>query len=137
MNATSYRPATRIEHEKFCTTEKWKLLATNHHTTFTLDLADGRILRTRVSHPVNRTSYAQSMFAHILRNQLDCTKEDFFECVDNKVLPPRPSAPNAQKQGLKLSLVYQLKRELKLSDPEIAGLTESEAKQMLADYYSS
>lgn len=42
---------------------------------------DGRVLRTRVSHPVDRTDYGKSLWSHILRDQLEVSEAQFWECV--------------------------------------------------------
>lgn len=138
MSGTAHRAATRRDHNEFCVIEDWKLLRTvSHHRTYTLTLMDGRILRTRISHPVGRDSYAPSMLSHILRDQLECTKDQFFQCADHKILPPRPTAPNSEPQGLDLKVVYQLKHALNLPDAEIMKLTVAQAHQLLADHYNN
>ncbi|MFV2087505.1 hypothetical protein [Micromonospora sp. LOL_021] len=57
----------RQAHEKFCQHEQWTRVRDargrtgTHHVTFELGLADGRILRTRLSHPVDRSVYGRSL----------------------------------------------------------------------------
>lgn len=68
---------TRKDHETFCQVEEWRRVRDargrtgTHHVTYELDLIDGRILRTRISHPVDRGSYGRSMWKRILRDQLE------------------------------------------------------------------
>ncbi|BCB87816.1 hypothetical protein [Phytohabitans suffuscus] len=50
----------------------------DQHVTYELTLSDGRVLRTRVSHPVDRTTYGPSIWSHILRDQLDVTNAVFW-----------------------------------------------------------
>ena len=89
------RPATRTDHENFCITEGWaeRKRATGkrgtHHVNYEFALPDGRILYTRISHPVDRTGYGPSIWSHILRDQLAVTAEEFWACVEDKVLPDR------------------------------------------------
>jgi hypothetical protein len=46
-----------------------------HHVTYELDLPDGRILRTRISHPPGRTTYGpSSLWAHVPRDQLQVSE---------------------------------------------------------------
>ncbi len=58
---------TRQDHEKFCRVEEWVVVrdargrSGTHHVTYELYLKDGQVLRTRISHPVNRTAYGLSM----------------------------------------------------------------------------
>lgn len=79
----SWPAPTRADHDTFCRTEGWTRVrdATGHtgtqHITDELSLPDGRILRTRISHPPNRTTYGLRMWAHILRDQL-CVDEATF-----------------------------------------------------------
>lgn len=87
--------AARADHDDFCTTENWALVrgATGkpvaRHRTYELALPDGRILRTRISRPVDRTQYRDSVWSHILRTQLQVTADEFWECVTDEVLPQR------------------------------------------------
>lgn len=138
MSARASGTPTRKDHDAFCVIEQWRHLSSvKHHKTYTLTLNDGRVLRTRISRPVGRDTYAPSMFAHILDQQLECTKDQFFDCVDHKVLPPRPAAPHVEPDGaLDLKLVFQLKSTLHLSDSDIMALSTAQAHQLLADYYS-
>lgn len=57
--------------------------------TYELTLHDGRVLRTRISHPVDRTVYGAAMWAHILRDQLDVEEAEFWACVLDGTLPDR------------------------------------------------
>src|SRR4051794_41203434 len=60
--------ATRDDHQRFCAVEGWVQVRNargkpvRHHETYELSLFDGRILRTRISRPVNRTTYGPAMF---------------------------------------------------------------------------
>lgn len=74
-------PATRKDHEAFCTTEGWLERTRadgkrgSHHVSYELPLPDGRILYTRISHSIDRTDYGPGIFRHILRDQLQVTAE--------------------------------------------------------------
>jgi len=57
--------------------------------TFELTLPDGRVLRTRISHPPNRQAYGPSIWAHILRDQLQVGEAEFWACVREKNVPQR------------------------------------------------
>lgn len=105
--------ATRSDHKKFCTTEGWvekhnaRGKKGSHHLTFTLSLPDGRVLRTRISHPPDsKDGYAPSTWKHILRDQLDVTEDQFWNCVKDKVLPPR-CVPPPSNRGIPVDL-YRL-----------------------------
>jgi hypothetical protein len=85
---------TRKDHQNYCLNEGWTQIRNargkgGHHITFELTLPDGRVLRTRVSHPPNRQTYGPSMWAHILREQLQVSEDEFWACVREKKVPQR------------------------------------------------
>ena len=92
----------RENHDRFCRAEKWERVRDargrtgTHHVTYELTLHDGRILRTRISHPVDRTAYGAAMWRHILRDQLDVTEDEFWACAQHGELPDRgaPEPPS-------------------------------------------
>ena len=102
-----------------------------HHATFTVPTPQGDILRTRISHPIGRETYAPSMWAHILRDQLHISADEFWACVLDGILPDR-GAPNVPDAALPLPLVARLVRELGLSRAEIARLSVEDATALLA-----
>lgn len=125
---SKFPPASREDHDTFCVVEDWVLKRgatgqpVKHHRTYTLALWDKRILRTRISRPVDGSQYAASMWAHILREQLEVDAAAFWSCVHDKALPDRgqPSAPKLQNP-IPLRLYRELTR-LGLSNDEIAVL---------------
>lgn len=97
----SKRPApTREYHDQFCEIEKWELVRgatgrpVKHHRTYELALWDMRVLRTRISKPVDKTTYGPSVWSHILRQQLEVTPDESWACVSDGTLPDR-GAPAA------------------------------------------
>lgn len=102
-----------------------------HHVTFELELSDGRMLRTRISHPVGPDTYGASLWGHILRDQLDVTQDEFWLCVDEGVLPRRStaSAPAIEKP-LPLSVVKALVAA-GITAEQLEGLSEAEARALL------
>ncbi len=128
------RTATRDDHETFCQTEGWTTVrdsrgrGAGHHMTFKLEIADGRILRTRISRPVDRTDYGKSMWSHILRDQLAVTPDEFWACVDNGTVPNRGgSRASENKEALPAELAHLLLTRVGLSEAEVASLTRAEA----------
>src|ERR1039458_9686589 len=85
-------------HEAFCAAEGWQPVRNaqgktgTHHVTYELHLYDGRILRTRISHPVNRNSYGQEIWSHILRDQLDVDQAAFRALRQDGIKPDRGAA---------------------------------------------
>ena len=134
-------PATREDHDQFCQNENWTLVRgaagkpVRHHRTYELGLWDGRILRTRISKPVDKTDYAASMWSHILRNQLEVTADVFWACVDSGVLPSRgkPKSLDAKK-AIPLFLREAL-RERGVDDATILALDPAGAAALLSEKY--
>ena len=131
---------TRADHERFCVLEGWLQVrnargsAGTHHVTYELDLPDGQILRTRISHPPDRTGYGPSLWAHILRDQLGVTAEVFWACVKDGKLPDR-GVPEPPKNPLPADLVHLLLTRVGLSEPEVAELTRDEAVARLNRFW--
>lgn len=131
-------PATREDHDRFCETEGWRLTRgavgrpVTHHRTYELTLWDGRVLRTRISRPVDRTEYARSMWAHILREQLQVSTEEFWSCVTDAVIPDRgrPAVPDVKK-AVPLYLFRAL-RELGMPEVDILALDAAAAASLYA-----
>lgn len=135
--------ATRDDHQRFCTVEGWLQVRNargkpvRHHETYQLNLSDGRILRTRISRPVDRTTYGQTMFRHILNEQLQVTEDEFWTCVRHRK-PPQREEPSEQphEHSLPASLVHQLLHEVRLPEAEVAAMTRDEAIARMQEYWS-
>ena len=132
----SHPTPTRVDHEKFCQAEGWTTVRnargkkTSHHVTYELALPDGRILRTRVSHPMDRTDYGPSIWSHILREQLMVTEDEFWDCVSNGV-PPSRGAPQIPSNSLPADLVYQLVVKFRIPESEVAEMDKERAVNLL------
>lgn len=126
-------PASRREHKQFCDIEGWDTAL----DVRVLALDDERILRTRISRPANKDTYGPSLWTAILRDQLDVTEDAYWDCVERRVLPPRPgSAEFPAPAGPPASLVHQLKAALALSDADIAVLSKDEAVARMTAFWS-
>jgi hypothetical protein len=138
----SWPAATRKDHETFCLTEGWQQVRDargrtgTHHVTYELHLHDGRILRTRISHPVNRDGYGPAMWALILRDQLAVGEGAFWACVRDGVKPGR-GEPEARRDALPADLAYLLITRLHLAESEVAAMTRDEAVARIAAYWST
>jgi len=136
------RIGTRDDHERFCEVEGWDQVRsargklTGHHATYELALPDGRILRTRISRPVDATVYGVSLWDHILRDQLDVTEDEFWSCAKDGRQPERSPAPAEPETALPLGLVMTLKRELGLSEDELRTITKDDAVARLNEHWA-
>ncbi len=106
-----------------------------HHVTYELNLRDGRILRTRISHPVDRTTYGPSIWSHILHDQLQVTDTEFWPCVQGGVKPDR-GEPEALTEALPAELVYLLISRVGLDEAAVAAMTRDEAVARLNQYWA-
>jgi hypothetical protein len=131
----------RHRHDAFCRAEAWKRVRDargrtgTHHVTYELTLHDGRVLRTRISHPVDRTAYGEALWAHILRDQLDVTEDEFWDCVLDGVLPDR-GGPAAPAEAVPVDVLYLLINRVGLTEAEAAALTKEEAVGRLQRYWT-
>jgi hypothetical protein len=132
---------TRHAHEQFCKNEGWQRMrdargrAGTHHITYELELPDGRILRTRVSHPPDRTTYGSSMWAHILRDQLDVAEEQFWACVRDGIRPDR-GVPEIPAEALPADLVFLLVNRVGLAEADVAAMTRDDALARLQLFWT-
>lgn len=136
---TRPRP-TREDHERFCVKEGWRLVRNarggtgTHHVTYELGLPDGRVLRTRISHPVDRTDYGRSIWAHILHDQLDVDEDTFWACVQDGAIPDR-GAPTPPTTALPADLVHLLISRIGLSEGEVAAMSKEDAVARMQRYW--
>ena len=132
---------TRQDHDKFCNVEGWTPVRDargrtgTHHVTYELPLPDGRVLRTRISHPPDRTTYGSSLWSHILRDQLGVTEEAFWACVRDGIKPNR-GLPEAPPGALPADLVHLLINRVGLAEPEVAAMSKAEAIARLSRYWA-
>lgn len=129
------RPLSHSDHRKFVETEGWVKKGTarsgkksGDHFRYSLKLSTGEVLATRVSHGSGSIDDAD-LVAKILRDQLQVTEEDFYRCVNEGELPPRPSpqVPPPPPQALDGKLVRNLITKLGMTQSQVALLTREEA----------
>lgn len=106
-----------------------------HHVTYELTLHDGRVLRTRISHPVDRTAYGAALWGHILHDQLVVTESEFWDCVSDGKIPDR-GAPSTLKESLPADLVYLLIHRVGLSEETVSELTKEDAVARLQRHWT-
>jgi hypothetical protein len=133
----------RERHDDFCVIERWEIVhgskgkPVQHHRTYELVIPSGDILRTRISKPVDRTTYSASMWSAILREQLKVTNDEFRACVQNKVLPDRGGAVAAPNpKALPLHLLNELIERVGMTPEDAIALTLEEALQRMNGYWT-
>lgn len=137
----SWPAPTRADHQRFCLNEGWREVRNargktgTHHLTYELELVDGRILRTRISHPPGRETYGANIWGHILRDQLDVSEEDFWACVRDSVRPQR-GVPQAPAEALPLEIAHLLVNRVGLSEAEVAAMTKDQAIARLDKFWT-
>ena len=139
----SHPAPTRTAHERFCKTEGWQVVRSavgkrnTHHDTYELSLASGDVLRTRVSRPVDKQTYGPTMWGHILRDQLEVTEQEFWDCAERGIVPVRDGVPATEPRGVPTEVLYQLKHRVGLPESEIAELSRSEAIERLNEFWTT
>ena len=109
-----------------------------HHQTYELVLGNGSVLRTRISRPVDRTTYGLAMWRHILVEQLAVDEDEFWDCVLRSVRPRRDRASaEASSAALPASLVHHLLHEVRLTEQEVASMSREEAIARMQQYWSN
>jgi hypothetical protein len=132
---------TREHHDEFCRCEGWNRVRDargrtgTHHVTYELHLKDGKVLRTRISHPVDRSTYGPAIWSHILRDQLQISENEFWRCVRDGVAPDR-GEPEAPAQSLPADLVHLLISRVGVAESEVASMTKDEAVARLQRYWT-
>lgn len=133
--------ATRADHAKFCQTEGWVQVRDaqgrvgTHHATYEMTLHDGRVLRTRVSHPPDRGDYGKAMWSHILRDQLAVTEAEFWACVRDGTLPDR-GEPVLPKEAIPAPLIRLLLSDVGLTEAEVAQMSKTDAIDRVNRYWT-
>lgn len=97
------------------------------HHRYTLVLATGDVLFTRISHGSGAVD-DPALFAEILRSQLKVTKDQFWACVKQGTPPPRPSAaPAPPSNAIDAKLARNLLRKVGLTPADLARLDQLRA----------
>lgn len=95
------------------------------HLRYRKELADGTILRTKVSHAL-RDEIGADLFRHILRDQLRVTEEQFWAVVRRKQLDAT-TAPVPSEATIPGWLVQRLLFTVGLAEGVVRSMTPDEA----------
>lgn len=138
----SFPTPNRADHLAFVRIEGWSVVKNargknvGHHNTFELPLPDGRILRTRISKPQDKSrTYGKSLWNSILRDQLDVTEQVFWDCVQHKILPQR-GTPEPAPESIPVDLYHLLTAKAGLGDAQVRAMTRDQAIAAATEYWS-
>jgi len=137
----SWPTATRKDHLRFCEIEGWSMVRSSrgktgtHHDTFELVLESGDVLRTRISRPPDRTDYGRDLWKHILKDQLQVSEAQFWECLETGKPPTRGIADEPEKEPVPTGVVWNLINRVGLSEDEVAEMSKEEAIERLSLFW--
>jgi hypothetical protein len=138
------RLPTTAELHRFCEVDGWVIVRTargkavGDHTRYRKVLADGSILRTKVSH--GRTGIGdRDLFKHILRTQLLVSETQFWEAIDAGKAPTRPGAEPEPppEDAVPFGLAMNLMRKVGVTQAELAGMSKEEAVARWQEWLTS
>lgn len=141
---TQFPPGNKRAHETFCRNDEWVRVrnatggVVGHHSTWELLLPDGRVLRTRISRPMDNTDYGSKMWCQILKDQLEVSEAQFWGCVNDRVRPARTSGTVTipDKEPIPLGVVEKLIRLVHLTTEEIEKMTKDQAVARLNQFWT-
>ena len=132
----------RKDHQRFCEAEGWTLVRNarggtgTHHVIYELVLSGGAILRTRISHPPDRSTVGKAMWSHILTDQLHVTEHQFWACVRGEAIPER-GVPTPRPDAIPASIAHQLIVRFRVPESEVAAMSKQQAIERLAQLWSA
>jgi hypothetical protein len=134
----SWPPGDRAVHKQFVEAEGWDEVESTHHDTYELTLPTGDVLRTRISRPPSKKhTYGKSMWAHILRDQLQVTEAEFWACVHDGQLPDRGADDDAPTDAIPIDVVRLLIDRVGLTVQQIRAMSADEAIARLNRFWTT
>jgi hypothetical protein len=134
----SWPRADRAVHKQFVEAEGWVAVESKHHDTYELTLPNGDVLRTRISRPPSKKhTYGKSIWAHILRDQLQVTDAEFWACINKGQLPDRGADVEAPAEAIPVDVVRLLVDRVGLTTQQVRGMSPDEAIARLNRYWTT
>jgi len=134
----SWPQADRAVHTQFVEAEGWVAVESKHHDTYELTLPNGDALRTRVSRPPSKKhTYGKSIWAHILRDQLQVTEAEFWGAINDGQLPRRGADNEAPAEGIPVDVVRLLIDRVGLTAQQVRGMSADEAIARLNRFWTT
>jgi hypothetical protein len=91
---------------------------------------------TRRSHSPGRIDLGTAAFAHILKDQLDVTRDEFWACVDHRKIPDRGSVPSVPDESIPVDLVYALIYTVGVPEDEVHTMSRVDAIARMEQFWS-
>lgn len=129
------RTPTWEEVEAFLRADRWEEVRETGHAYFRKTLADGRVLQTHRSFSSQKTM-SEGRFSAILRTQLHCSADDFWEAVRSRRPVRRPSAPPPSTARYPVWAVRILQDRGHLTDEQVFALSLEEAVRRAQELWS-
>jgi len=126
---------TWAEVEEFLEADRWEEIRDTGHRFYRKTLADGRVLETHRSFSSAKTM-SPGRFALILRTQLECSADAFWEAIRSKRPVPRPSPLPAAPTQHPLWAVRLLRDQLHMSEAEIAAMSTDEVIRRAQEHWT-
>lgn len=125
------RTPTFAELRRFCEADRWDPKKKTDHWRYTKRLADGTLLRTKVSFGSGQIG-DPNLFSAILRDQLRVTADEFWRVIDSGEPAQRPAPPPAAPPPAELPgwLASQLLKE-GATQEQLRDLDAAAAEQLL------
>ncbi len=126
----------------FLGVDGWKLIpggerggGRSRHLFYSKQLPDGRVLQTHVSHSGDKSPGA-GRFSVILSQQLEISKDDFWEALRSRKPVDRPVPLDVGPVALPLWVMAILTGKLHLSADVISELSADDALALVHEYQS-
>ena len=126
---------------KFLAADQWRELPSasrggsqTDHIWFEKAFADGRVLRTKISHSLRKTVSA-GRFRAICRHELEVSVDEFWACVRSRKPVDRPVPVEELEYQHPAWVVDVLVGKLHMSGEDLAKLGRAEAERLVHEYW--
>jgi hypothetical protein len=128
--------------EEFLSADGWRQLERrerggrrSRHVLYEKVLDDRRVLQTHVSHSRQKT-LSPGRFSSILREQLEVSRDEFWECIRGQRPVDRPVELAEGPVEHEAWVIAVLVAELHMAAEQIGQLSEEEARRLVEEHWS-